>query len=371
MTLTQTLEQQTDHQVAREATSSIIPLAVYPHPDESYPDDLVMTQRELVGRRVLRKGQELYCSYIERPTTGMPELAFALNFTKNYKKTKAVVGAQTFHKDTVQWQNTVANLGIMGRTLNRLPRAETVYCVGSGPALMRNWHWLEKVKGKPGVQIIGCNELLQYLPAGLLDYYMAMDWACPERWVDKYDLSRTTAIFGPYVTPSFPKYDWKDVLWFRMGYRNDLNEMVSSKRPDLTIINPLYGVGTAELEVAWHMRPKNIVLVGHSYAYDRIDGVIYEHINEPLTENRWEGALRGVNHYFTTDIFGKPIVTDYHILITAMMCLTCCQMLADAGIRVINATEGGILKSNPELPAYRNRPSFPEPARLEDVVKEL
>jgi len=329
-----------------------------------------MSLREIVGRRFLRKGQELYCSYVESGPDG-PEVHWALNFTKNYKRTKALTAPQNWGPGSIQWENTCNNLGAMGRTLSDLPPKKVVYCVGSGPALKRNWRELEKVKGRSDSIIIGCNELLQYLPSGLLDYYTALDARSPDRWWEGFDCSETTAIFGPFIPPRFREANWRDVMWYRIGYHNKLNAMVASKRGGLEVINPLYGAGPSELEIAWRFKPEVIVLVGHSYAYDMVDGVIYEHFEEPLEENRWEGVLRSINSYTTDDIYGKQVVTDYHILITAMMTLTCCQMLQDAGVRVINATEGGILRSNPVIPAYKNRARFPELGTLAETVEML
>jgi len=340
------------------------------HPDEpAFPNGY--RPQDMVGRRFLRKGQEIYCAYVEKPTGGIPEAKFALNFTKGYKKTRALVANEDWGPETLRWQNTERNLPYMQNTLDTLPRKKIVYCVGSGPCLMKNWQELQEAKKNPHAAIIGCNELLQYLPAGLLDYYTALDAGSPDRWHEGKDLSQTVAILGSFVTPSFARAPWKKVLWYRMGYHNRLNSMVANRRGHLTIVNPLYGVGPSELELAWHFKPETVVLVGHGYAYDMIGGAIYEHINEPLTEERWEGALRSVSEFCTEDINAKPIVTDYHILITGMMTLACCQMLLDAGVRVINASEGGILRSNPGLPAYANRPIFPERMKLADVVRGL
>jgi hypothetical protein len=344
-------------------------LDLEPHPDE--PQQETWTAHDMVGRRFMRKGQELYCAYVERDTNAPPNACFALNFTKGYKKTRALVAKQDWGPETLHWQNAERNLPFMQNSLDTLPKKKIVYCVGSGPCLMRNWRWLEEAKKNPHATVLGCNELLQYLPAGLLEYYTAMDAGSPDRWWQDKDLSQTTAILGSFVSPGFATAPWKKALWYRMGYHNRLNSMVANRRGHLSIVNPLYGVGPGELELAWHFKPEVVVLVGHGYTYDMVDGIIYEHINEPLTEDRWEGALRGVNVFFTEDINAKPVATDYHILITSMMALTCCQILQDAGVRVINASEGGILRSNQAVPAYRDRPSFPERMKLEEVVREL
>lgn len=353
-----------------QVLGNVFDLDLEPHPDEpARPEGY--TAQEMVGRRFMRKGQELYCAYVEKPTGEPPNACFALNFTKGYPRTKALVSQQDWGPETVQWQNTERNLPHMQNSLDTLPKKKVVYCVGSGPSLMRNWQELEGAKKNPHATILGCNELLQYLPAGLLDWYTALDVACPDRWWQGKDLSGTAAILGSFVNPSFATAPWKKVLWYRMGYHNRLNAMVANRRGHLSIVNPLYGVGPGELELAWHFKPEVVVLVGHSYAYDMVNDTICEHINEPLTMDRWEGHLRAINTFATEDLNAKPIVTDYHILITCMMALACCQMLQDAGVRVINASEGGILRSNPALPAYRDRPQFPERMKLKEVVREL
>lgn len=358
-----------DPAAATHANQSRI-IDAQPCPGEAYPENFTFTARELVGRRFLRKGQEILCAYVEHTPDQGPKAEFILDFTKEYPTTLALEAGEEWGPGTIQWDHSVKNLDIMGRSLNRLPHKETVYCVGSGPCLMKNWEELTRVD-KSRAAIVGCNELLQYLPAGLLDYYMALDPRCPPKWWAEYDLSRTTAVLGPCVPPEMARAPWRDVLWYRLGYRNKLSKMLANKRPSLQIINPRFGIGPGELELAWKFKPRNVVLVGHSYAYDRVDGVIHEHMNEPLTRDRWETSLRAVNPYCCADINGKNVVTDYHILIIGMMTLACCQLLADAGVRVINASEGGILKSASDIPAYRDRPIFPERARLKDVVEEL
>jgi len=367
--LNQTLETQED--IARTHANVGTTIDVEPHPDEPSFEGNTYTARDMVGRRFMRKGQELYCAYVERDPVHGPRAHFALNFTKNYKTNKGLKAEHEWGPGSTRWENTVSNLGDMGRTLDKVPPRRVVYCVGSGPALMRNWKQLERVKRERDATIIGCNELLQYLPPGLLDYYTAFDDHSPDKWWRNADCSETTAIFGSTIPPSFKQANWADILWYRIGYRSQLTKMLANKRPNVNIVNPLYGVGPSELEIAWYFKPEVVVLVGHSYAYDRVDKVIYEHINEPLLEDRWEGILRAINLYCTDDILGKPIVTDYHLMITAIMTLTCCQMLVDAGVHVINATEGGILRSNMVLPAYANRPFFPEPRVLSDVIGEM
>ena len=355
---------------AHKATTSAIGVAVQPCPGETYPEDFAFTAREMVGRRFLCKGQEVVCAYVERLDNALPKAEFALDFTKGYRKTKGLKAQEEWGPESQRWVNTIANLPLMTKTLNKLPQVDTVYCVGSGPSLMNNWEALKGVDKSKAV-IVGCNELLQYLPAGLIDYYTALDARSPDKWWRGYDLSRTTAILGSIVTPSFATAPWRDVLWYRIGFGNQLNSMVANRHGWLSIVNPLYGVGPSELEIAWLFRPKTVVLVGHSYCFDRIGGVVYEHLFEPLTEERYEGVLRAIGLYTTSDILGRATMTDYHIMITGMMALASCQLLIDAGVRVVNATEGGILKSNPDIPAYRDRPMFPEAAKLAEIVKEL
>ena len=357
----------------RQCATAHLNFALYAVEGESYPENMVFTPRDMVGRRFANhKGRHMVCSYVEEAAAlgEVPNAHFVPDFTKGLAGYEGLSGAN-WDEHTIHWRNMINNLKHMNLTLDRLPQADTVFCVGSGPALMKNWRELERVKGRPGCAIIGCNELLQYLPAGLLDYYMVLDACSPDRWWEGRDCSRTTAIFGPPVPPSYLKANWQRVLWYKIGLASPFNRRVARKRGNLVPLIPMYGVGPTELQVAWLMKPKTVILVGHSYAYDRINGVIYEHINEPLTPDRWEGQLRAISEFATTDINGAPIVTDYNILITGMATLASCQLLIDAGVRVINATEGGILKSNNSLPAFAKRAVFPERATLASVVGEL
>lgn len=356
--------------VVKECTCPALTFEMRPCEGQDYPKDLNFTPQEMVGRYFSNQfGSRSVCAYIEHVPDDDPVKCFIPDFTTDLSKFKGMTASE-WTLNSIHWRNMEQNLKDMQLTLDHLPQYDTVFCVGSGPALMKNWPELLRVKGKPGCCIVGCNELLQYLPAGLLDYYLALDASSPDKWWDGWECSETTAIFGPCIPPSFKRAGWKRVLWYRIGLQSAFNSFVNNSKGHLTTLIPCFGVGPAELQVAWLMRPKRVVLVGHSYAYDMIDGVVYEHINEPLTEARWEGILAEMGECATTDIEGKPVVTDYHILITGAATLAHCQILQDNGVQVINATEGGIVRSNPDLPAYRNRPIFPELVTLKDVVDE-
>ena len=59
------------------------------------------------------------------------------------------------------------------------------------------------------------------------------------------------------------------------------------------------------------------------------------------------------------------------VSISGAATLAHCQILLDHGVEVVNCTEGGVLKSNADIPAFRERPIFPTHARLAEVVKEM
>jgi len=342
-----------------------------PAPGQDYPEDLLFTPQQLVGRYFLNShGSRLLCAYVEHQPDRDPTVCFIPDFSTDLSKHKGLVATQ-WDVNSIQWRNAEKNLPDMQLTLDRLPQVDTVFLVGSGPALMKNWRELERVKGKPGVAIVGCNELLQYLSPGLLDYFLCLDACSPDKWWEGWDCSQTTAVFAPITPPSFKRADWKRMLWYKIGLQSDFNSFINNRKGHLTTLIPVFGVGPLELQFAWLLRPKRVVLVGHSYAYDRIDGVIYEHINEPLLEDRWEGVLSTIGECATVDIDGNPVVTDFHILMCGSATLAHCQVLLDNGIEVLNCTEGGVLRSSLEIPAFRDRPLFPQKARLRDVVETM
>jgi len=343
-----------------------------------YPNGITLRPHELVGCRFeTEEGNEVIVTFVENnpdpddPNRFIPRVDIVEDFTRaKPDRTPLMAAVGNEWRDGLMLDHLYANLPLCKKTLHDLPKVDVAYVVGSGPALMRNHRHLEKIDKKNSV-IIGMNELLQYLPAGLLDYYLILDVASPAVWYEGRDVTNTTAVLCVTAPPHFAFEPWKDLRWFRLSGHGPLVDDMREAAPHLDELSiGGYSVSFDAIEFAYKLGAKTVVFVGMNYCHEMIDGVIYDHINEPLTEAWWEGRLRGIGHVMVRDIHGKPAFTEYSMLRSAMTTMGAVQCLIGAGVRVINASEGGILRPNPRCYEITQTKLF-ETKTLEETVEEL
>ena len=111
-----------------------------PDPAEKYPEDMIFTPREMVGRYFrTAANQRVLCAYVDAGSNdGRTTTCFVPDFTQSDLDNFEGLYGGNWGQNSVQWQNVERNLPDMHLTLDLLPKAKVVYCVGSGPALMRN-----------------------------------------------------------------------------------------------------------------------------------------------------------------------------------------------------------------------------------------
>ena len=357
MTADQVIMDQQDAQ----APAMEIATALQPLPEE--PGEVHLAAHEMVGRRFLTpEGQEVIVTFVEsipkysdegRLLGYTPHIDIVEDFTRLCDGPSPIrPAAMSPDRLEMTERNIRCNAGLVGKGLEGLPPRETVYVVGSGPSLMQNRHALERID-KDAAAVVGCNELLQYLPAGILDYYAAIDAGCPSKWHSGIDVSRTTALICTMAPSHFTLSPWRDLRWFKLRGQGGHVNLMEQCNPGLSELSLSgYAVSLSMIEFAYRfLKARTIVLAGFDFAYKYIDGIVYDHIDEPLSEDYWEGIYRMRGRIFARDIFGRPAVSDYNLLRAGMAVMGAIRCLADAGVRVINATEGGVLVPNEKCPA--------------------
>jgi hypothetical protein len=157
-------------------------------------------------------------------------------------------------------------------------------------------------------------------------------------------------IFDVAVTPAVRGGDFREMRWFLPTARSAFYDGARAEFPDLVLLE--HGLNVTYTALCWIVRvlkASTIVLVGMDCAFP--DGM--KHFDEPL---RFE---RDAEYLVAPDVNGCAVITNRVYLDIAEWHTAVFYFLREAGIRVVNATEGGVLKNYVEL------------RRLGDVVAEL
>ena len=224
--------------------------------------------------------------------------------------------------------------------------SEVAYLVGSGPSLRRNWR--EVLEVSRGV-VVGVNQTPAILPTERMDYFFCIDGSLDgSHWAGR--MGATTGVFDVAVTPAVHKGHFREKRWFVAASRSAFYDRARADFPHLVAIE--HGLNVTFTALSWIVRvlgAKTIVLVGMDCACT--DGM--KHFDEPLAFDPKEEYL------VARDVYGGAVITTRNYFEMAEWHLAALYFLKEAGIRVINATEGGILTN------------FVEQQKLGEVVKEL
>jgi hypothetical protein len=224
--------------------------------------------------------------------------------------------------------------------------SDVAYLVGSGPSLRNNWrHLLDVSRGV----VIGVNQTPLVLTTGRMDYFFCVDPTLDgSHW--KHGMGETTAIVDAAATSAVHLGKFREMRWFVPAMRSAFYDRVRADFPSLVRLE--HGLNVTFTALSWIARvlkSKTIVLVGMDCAFS--DSM--RHFQEPL-------AFRADEDYVVAkDVCGRAVITNQTLLDVAEWHTAALYFLKDAGIRVINATEGGILTD------------FVEQRELADAVKEL
>jgi len=223
---------------------------------------------------------------------------------------------------------------------------------------------------KDNAVILALNETLGVIPPEIADYYLMVDGNSPSRWWEPYDCSNTTLIAGPWIPHEALKHNWKDVLWITFIGRSRFYDYIREKAPHIRSIVSPGAVGPTQVIISYCFKPQNVVLVGHNYSHECINGTWWQDAGKSVTVEQWNQWVRWREFAVLRSMNGYPVPVPMLYLDSAMNTMGACQLMAETGIRMINATEGGILRQNPHVTVYKDRQVL-EQARLADVINEL
>jgi len=242
--------------------------------------------------------------------------------------------------------NYVVHKPHIKRSAGDVPESEIVYLVGSGPCLRKNWkHLLEVSRGV----VVGVNRTPAVIPTGRMDYFFCIDYRIRgDHW--KHGMPETVGIFDVAASTDVHLGKFKEMRWFLPATKSRFYDRAQSEFPHLVRLE--HGLNVTFSALSWIVRvlkAKTIVLVGMDCAFP--DSM--KHFDEPLMFDAQE------EYMVARDVEGRAVVTSRVLLEIAEWHTAVFYFLREAGIRVINATEGGLLSN------------FVELRQLADVVEEL
>ena len=242
--------------------------------------------------------------------------------------------------------NYVANRPHVRLSAGDVPRSDVVYLVGSGPSLRKNWmHLLDVTRGV----VLGVNQTPGLIPTERMDYFMCIDYSLDgSHWRDR--MHGTVGIFDVAATPAVHLGSFKEKRWFVPASRSPFYDKARLAFPHLVMLE--HGLNVTFTALSWIVRvlkARTIVLVGMDCSCPES----MRHFDEPLVFDAGEEYL------VAKDVRGHAVITNRIYLDMAEWHTGVFWFLKDARIRVINATEGGILTN------------FVEQRCLHDVVPEL
>jgi len=242
--------------------------------------------------------------------------------------------------------NYIVNKPKIELSAGDVPESDVAYLVGSGPSLRKNWKHLPDVSH--GV-VVGVNQTPTLIPTGRMDYFFCIDYSFDgSHW--QHGMPETVGIFDVAATPAVHLGKFRECRWFVPASRSPFYDKARADFPNLVMLE--HGLNVTFTALSWIvrvLRAKTIVLVGMDCSCP--DSM--RHFDEPLTFDAEEEYL------VAKDVRGHAVITTRILLDMAEWHTGVFYFLREAGIRVVNATEGGILTN------------FVEQRQLKDVVKEL
>lgn len=240
--------------------------------------------------------------------------------------------------------NYEENRSLITRPATDVEPSDVVYLVGSGPSLERNAPELLRVTR--GVKVAANWTLSWFADMGMgldvFDYFTCIDYHIKAQ--DSRDYPNTTAVMDVVVNPSVPRVNFKDRIWFTSDAQagNPAAQKAQEENDGLPEYDAGLNVTFSALQwIVMALKAKTIVLVGTDCA---------------LTWGRYHCGTWGEYKFWhpaeyavIEDLYGRPTMSVKGLVDIADWTMGALYFIREAGIRVINASEEGILKNQCEL----------------------
>lgn len=235
-----------------------------------------------------------------------------------------------------------------------IPQHDVLYVVAPGPSLQFNWEALKDIKNG---HVIAVNKAHKVIGTDLVDYYMALDSRSPDEWFES-DMSDIDAYLSVCVNPRAGEGNYKSATWFTDTNLSQLDMVLGDRKTKLLNLDHGLSVLYSATDLAIRMGVKTVVFVG-------VDGSFRgREVHPGETMEQW-----GFNDsHQIKDINGNMVWTNslYGTITTHLLGKIAFMMMN--GVRVINATEGGVLSITIQNDGKRYSI---EQRKLSEVVSEL
>ena len=227
--------------------------------------------------------------------------------------------------------NYAVNRGRIVESAEKVERVGVVWLVNDGPGLRKN----RRLTGRIGTGAVVCiGRAWEAMEAERLDYLFCGEEFTAEAG-DKRKLAGTTGVLEVGVAPGVHGLGMKREVWWTPMGGGEFEAKVREEQPGVMRLER--GPSEACAALGWVARalaPRVIVLAGMDCAFTD-------------SWRRYDEALRfeGEREYLVAeDIEGRAVMTDAEQLETAEWLTAAAWWLGRTGVRVINASEGGLLR---------------------------
>lgn len=220
---------------------------------------------------------------------------------------------------------------------NHEPSCETVIVVAAGPSLEKNIDLLNRIKTNEQVKVIGVNSIIKFLPCH--DYFFTMDFRISPKMCFSDGQRSPCGVLMTIACPDLATYPQFDrVIWLAADISAELYAPLGWMHKDIPDLTLPANTTMAAMEwAAVYLKAKRIIMIGQDLSFKLVgDKKMLVHYNgepEPIL-----GGLTTWMDYTKEVVLTHPDYTEI-----AKRTMPFMHFLRDAGVDVINATEGGIL----------------------------
>jgi len=240
---------------------------------------------------------------------------------------------------------------------------DVVYIVGTSPNLDKNGHLLSKINN--GIRI-GLNGAAALVGPQNLDLLVTLEtenstqqcWWWHEEDGTPRDFKGLDLLCPVTANPKLTDYNFDNIRWFIHSGSNALYDEIRNEFEGTLLLDAGFGVSYSALDYAAMMKPKAIVLVGHDCSFP--NNRMHAEGERPQEANRY------VDNVFEVELDGEKHITSGAYEQIGRNLKYVSWFFRRAGIRFINATEGGIVYG--PVPGVEGEV---ERKTLEEVLKEF